>query len=963
MANIVNLSHDNVDDFNKNVSNPNMKSIRFLQWNVRGLNVVGKFDDVLEFIDNVCVPLDVIVLGETMLKDANCSLLNMRGFSAIFSCRENSSGGLALFIRNTIDFRTIKNVSVDGFHHIHIELKLNGIFYDVHGVYRPPSYDFNSFHTMLEAWLAEASPSRPLLIFGDINIPMNLVNNNVVVKYKNLLECYGCLCTNTHVTRPLSNNILDHVVCKLDNASSIQNDTIYSAVSDHLPVLTSLSLSAEVNRVELSQNIIDHGKVNVNFSNYINSIGRIDDVNTCLENIIENYNKILQDCTTVRKKSVNIKGTQCPWMSLNLWQLIKLKNKYLKKFKRNPTDQYIKSMLDHLSKKVEKTKRSCKRAYYENILNNTTHSKLWKHINILFGRNSKPKQSFLVVNERHIMDDREKCELFNDFFSNIGGSLASQIPHSERKNPISNVNRVRESIYLRPSTPNEIACVISALKTNKAPGPDNIPTNVVKTNALAFSRILNNCFNKMVETGIYPDCLKLAKVTPIFKSGDPSLLDNYRPISTLSVFNKVFEKLLANRLIDFFERNQVLYAYQYGFRQACSTATAITELVDFVLQEIDSKKIVGALFIDLKKAFDTLNHDILLKKLYAYGIRGIVFDLFKNYLTNRRQYVCLNGYKSAIGEVNNGVPQGSNIGPLLFLVYINDLGNLPLKGVPRLFADDTALFYPSNNPQTVIDHMNSDLQKLKSYFSNNLLSLNIKKTKYMIFRSSRKILPEHLDPKLDGDSIEKVDSFKYLGIFLDSKFSWEVQISHIERKISSLCGILSRVQGFVPRHVSMKFYYAHIHSLLQYIITVWGRACKSRLMRLQVLQNRCLKIIFRLPHLYPTFDLYANLSHNILPLLGLCELQTLHMVHKIRHNSRTHSNIVLNTIPQTRTTRQAGNLALIRAASNQGQRRFSYVGPLKYNALPNDLKLIINSNLFKFKIKKYLKGKINDFLL
>lgn len=244
----------------------------------------------------------------------------------------------------------------------------------------------------------------------------------------------------------------------------------------------------------------------------------------------------------------------------------------------------------------------------------------------------------------------------------------------------------------------------------------------------------------MVETGTYPNCLKLAKVTPVFKSSDAEDVGNYRPISTLSVFNKIFEKLLVNRILVFFNRHDVLYKFQYGFRQGCNTLIAITELVDNIINEIESKNIVGALFLDLKKAFDTLDHKILLQKLDLYGIRGVANNIIQSYLENRKQFVFVNGVSSSHKTIDIGVPQGSNIGPLLFLAYINDLGNIPLHGVPRLFADDTALFYPGICSESIMRKMKEDLYSLLAYFNTNLLSLNLSKTKLMFFHSPRKKL-------------------------------------------------------------------------------------------------------------------------------------------------------------------------------------------------------------------------------
>lgn len=354
MDNLKNFFHDCVDDFNDSFSGNSPKQFRILQWNVRGLNDLNKFDEVLEFLDSLRVQIDVIVLGETWLKNDNCSLINIHGFRSVFSCRESSSGGLAVFVRSSIMFTTVENVSYEGFHHIHVKLQINGTHIDVHGVYRPPCFDFNNFHTMLESWLSLSPPNRSVFIVGDFNVPVNLSGNNVVGRYKNLLESYGFICTNTFVTRPASMNILDHVVCNFNNASRVQNDTIFNNCSDHLPIISCFEMALPANVVPLTKKIVNHCKLNHDFAAYVSNIERIEDVSACLESVTLHYNFLLEKYTTTVTKTVKIKGTQCPWMNLGLWQLIKLKNKYLKKVKRNPSDIHVKTLFDHLSKKSRK---------------------------------------------------------------------------------------------------------------------------------------------------------------------------------------------------------------------------------------------------------------------------------------------------------------------------------------------------------------------------------------------------------------------------------------------------------------------------------------------------------------------------------------------------------------------------------------------------------------------------------
>lgn len=230
-------------------------------------------------------------------------------------------------------------------------------------------------------------------------------------------------------------------------------------------------------------------------------------------------------------------------------------------------------MLKHVSGKLDRVKRNCKKRYYENLLKATCHSKFWKNINSIFGRSREDKQILLINDGRRAKSDQETCEVFNNYFTRVGHELANNISRNPRMSPYENVVSVSSSIFLQPSTVIEVVTLISELDSNKSSGYDGISAKLLKSNPLQFAKILSDVFNLIITNGQYPDSLKIAKVTPIFKTGDATIPSNYRPISTLSVFTKILEKLLVSRLIGFFDQNNVLYKIQYGFRRGCSTST------------------------------------------------------------------------------------------------------------------------------------------------------------------------------------------------------------------------------------------------------------------------------------------------------------------------------------------------------------------------------------------------------
>ena len=282
------------------------------------------------------------------------------------------------------------------------------------------------------------------------------------------------------------------------------------------------------------------------------------------------------------------------------------------------------------------------------------------------------------------------------------------------------------------------------MKSGKAVGPYSIPIFLLKILcehiAIPLCDIINNSFS----SGVFPDMMKLAKVIPLYKKDSPEVASSYRPISLLSVFSKIFEKLMHSRLYKFFEKCDILHSLQFGFRSKHSTLHALISMTESIKKTIDDGVYGCGVFIDLQKAFDTVNHSILLKKLEHYGVRGTALSWFSSYLSERKQYVSLNGHTSNHLKILCGVPQGSVLGPLLFLIYINDIPNVSKLISFYLFADDTNIYYKSHDLVHLQKIMNRELKKVKKWLDSNRLSLNIGKTNFVIFHSSHVKLVESI---------------------------------------------------------------------------------------------------------------------------------------------------------------------------------------------------------------------------
>ena len=342
----------------------------------------------------------------------------------------------------------------------------------------------------------------------------------------------------------------------------------------------------------------------------------------------------------------------------------------------------------------------------------------------------------ITVNKIYLFDETKIAHDFNSFFTNIGKNLASKIPNASTPFEYF-VNKSDFVMETKPLSMNELKDSFYSLKSNRSPGYDNISYNVLKKCYWSLCEPLRYLFNLSIKKGVFPDDLKIARVTPISKGEDSSDVSNYRPIRPISVlpcFSKILMRIMYNRLYKYLIENNILYSKQFGFQNGHSTDHAVVQLVDQIIESFENNKYTLGVFIDLSKAFDTVDHSILLKKLELYGITDRNHGWLKSYLSNRRQFVQINEKeKTSLETISCGVPQGSIFGPLLFLLYVNDLKNASNILDPIMFADDTNLFFTHKDIRYLFQIVNQELENINQWFVSNKLSLNIKKPRYSFF--------------------------------------------------------------------------------------------------------------------------------------------------------------------------------------------------------------------------------------
>ena len=433
---------------------------------------------------------------------------------------------------------------------------------------------------------------------------------------------------------------------------------------------------------------------------------------------------------------------------------------------------------------------------------------------------------------------------FNEYFTSIGPRLAANIDNSEFSYT-EYVNRAESRFQFDPVDASQVYKLLQSLSISKATGIDRIPAKVLRLAAPVISWSLASIFNTSIASKTFPIEWKVARVSALHKKGPRNIMDNYRPISILPVISKVFEKMLYNQLIEYLHRENLLTENQFGFRRFHSTASALLDCTNEWLFNMDRGFYNVVVFLDLKKAFDTVNHTILLDKLEAYGIDEDSLNLLSSYLTDRKQTCQIDGKQSDLRKISCGVPQGSILGPLLFLTYINDLPNCLNFTTPRIFADDTSITAFGKTLEDTEIELNNDLINIRNWLTANKLSLNIAKTEYVLIGSRQKLNNVSKQPNVViGDRpIERVRDCKILGVQIDESLTWEKHIDQIAKKISSGISAIRKLRNFANRDTLVSVYNALIQPHFDYCCEVWDSLGSGLAQRLQKLQNRCARII------------------------------------------------------------------------------------------------------------------------
>lgn len=863
--------------------------------------------------------------------------------ASMFCRTQQSHGGAAIFIREGQDHSVIDLTDLCVERHFEIVgvvVKFSDWSIICISLYRVPNGDkdvfFNNFERL---WLRLSRMNYPIVVFGDVNLDVS-VSDAATARFLNLLRSLDSFCANSLPTR--GNAVLDNVISNLPR-NSVNVTVLQPPISDHCALVTTISklipVSQKSKPVEREIRIFSKPNQDMFFTNLISTDWNcvlstsnedkkfafdfffekfLNNMDLCFPlKTVKNRPKSLVKKFRPSKETLALKEEVRRRYGFYQWALkyniyiAETKTNYIAA-RKNYKQALRKAYLDFNCSYISSAPNSCKAA--------------WEVINSRSGKSSSEK-----VNHNLSPDDFNKT--FLSSVKAVSDHVLSSSVTSEQLLHNHNIpnQRFRWSVL---SCEDVQKCVL-ALKSSHSKDIYSINSDLVKKVLPAILEPLTMCINLCLATGYFPNLLKLSKVVPIFKKGNPALAESYRPISLVPIFSKIIEKAVIHQVSEFFEANSLFSKFQFGFRRGLSTVDAVEALVTDVLDGFEKHHSTVAALCDLTKAFDCVPHDILLRKLEYYGIMGVELEFFKSYLTNRTQKVFANHNFSKTMTVESGVPQGSVLGPFLFLVLVNDLPcNVSCSSV--IFADDSTFFSSGKDIQMLILQMNNYLKESYSWFNANGLLQNNDKTQNIVFTLSKQFVP--------SNNLKLQSNVKLLGITLDPNLSWASHVSGICIRLSRVLFLLNHLKKYVPKSYLRMAYFSFFHSLITYGITLWGNG--QDVNSVLLLQKRAVRIITGSHFLENCRPLFVQESILTVPnqYIYSCLIRVKQSINTCQLRSDVH----------TYFTRQSSMIDEPFCRLSRSQKNFSSLGLRLFNKLP------ICSHNVSFKI---FKSVIHSWLL
>ncbi len=940
-----------------------LKGITFCCLNIRSLT--KHYDSIKTLLNRTKV--DCLILNETFLNDSiNDYELEIPDYDLYrFDRNANSGkfggGGVAIYAHNKYDFTCIEASKSCTPHSENFWLQLslpNTRPTLINAFYRPPDGNVNNFLNSLREQLSVyvQNPASDILMFGDANIDLEKANHNQKLLKNFLIEnnLEQLITRPTRVTNSTS-SLLDHIYVNNPDQYS-HRGVLEPGLSDHSLIFTcrkrkKISKTKKTifirNYRKFSQDIFCSDIKSADWTPVFTS-NNVDDAVTNFNFIFTNIlNKNLP------LKKIRVRESTVPWITNEYYSLIDLKEYKSKQYKKCPCPLHLNEKKD-AQRQLQRMKNQLKRNYIETVLDKYKHNskKLWQNIREFWPSSKNKKSIIKCINGKSA--DLDKANELNNHFANIGNAINNQLHNTENiEDFLPNFHPPIFDLHL--VTEIDLIAAIDRLSSSASCSFDGITSYIVKSGKSELLPVLLYIFNLSIKTKTFPELWKPAKVTPLFKAGDPSDANNYRPISILPTLGKVLERLVHNQLYEYLTANNLLNSCQSGFRKGHSTGTCLIDFLHNIYGEIDEGGACGVLFLDLSKAFDTVDHDIIKIKLKSLGLKEAAITWFSSYLKGRTQQTQVGNSLSSPMHTSSGVPQGSILGPLLFVCYVNDLPKFCKNLQPFMYADDTALLVKGKNIMEIQNQLQYDFNQILRWLSANRLSLNAKKTKSMLLCHSRSPLANTTLHINCGETIiEPVRTMKYLGIHLDNHLSFNEHIENTIKKVNQRTRIMWKVRNFIDLNLATYLYKTLIHPLYTYCDFVYDGCNASNKLKLEISQNAALRAVNKSPYDYPIARLHDDLE--IDNLTTSRQKSTLKIVYRALSNTGPERLNNMFTVYEPNRQLRSANEKLIlppKTRTKFAENDIAYRGCTYWNPMPLEGKYIETLDQFKKYLKPY----------
>ncbi|MCU7800562.1 MAG: reverse transcriptase family protein [gamma proteobacterium symbiont of Lucinoma myriamae] len=948
------------------------RGIHISNLNIRHLK--PKIDDV-RLLLNKSNNLDIFGVCETFLNNTVADdILTVNGYH--FERKDRTSanlhaekgGGILIYIGDHLKYIRRHDLESPDIESVWIEVKIqNSKSFLICSLYRPPSSKAEWFEQFSSQMEKSMTYSDEIYVMGDINIDIR-EGNITNTKWKHEVEIFDLhqlITVPTRVTAH-SETLIDHVyVSKPEHATDAFVPCI--AISDHYPVcFTRITSKKQVKRA-------CHKSIKYRCFKKFNEEAFLTNLSTTMTNLNisqtdtdKNFSlwsssvvAVLNKYAPMKTKRVS-RDTQPEWFNDNIKEAIK--NRDFNHKKRN-WQQY-----KYWRNKVKFYIRQSKKDFFsKSITENKDNAYIWKHVKNLQSQtkdSSIPEE--LKVDSESYNDLQTIVNKLNSYFANISDRLKTT-------NQVDNYNQNdlnKLKTFIETKVPNEVQFniplmtmsglinEIKALDITKATGIDGLSPKILKSSVDILSVTLLKMINISIHTGLFPECLKIAKLRPIYKGGPDCDTSNYRPISILPVVSKIIEKHVTKHLFAYLNKYQILHKSQSGFRQKHSCNTALIKLIDKWLQCIDKGEVIGAIFFDLRKAFDVVDHDILMHKLSLYKFDKLSCDWIKSYLSNRQQCIIEKEIKSTMQIVKSGVPQGSVLGPVLFLLFINDLPLFTNDVFTDIYADDTTMHAADRNCKTVEKRLQNGANGFRTWCSSNKMYINLSKTTQMTIGTRQNLASsQSIELNIEEEIIQAVSKQKLLGIIIDKTLSWDNQIDAVCLNITRRITLLKLLSNYVDKTSLNQYYKSYILPIFDFGCMIWGRCSFSNVNRLVKLQKRAARIILRADFMTPSQTMFDELQWLSFP--KRVQYHTSVMIYKALNNQTPEyiSELFIKTSDaHCRNLRSADNemLRIPKSRTAYLENSFAISGAKLWNTIPLSIRSLCSLNTFKEAIKRHL---------